>query len=79
MAVAVYSADADGKPDAKLFDLISPTDYAPASLSFFEAPAGNNARSASTTYVLVWTHLGGTATSHRLETNRGRQRGFRAR
>ena len=65
VSVAVYSADADGKPDAKLFDLVSPSDYAAASLSFFEAPPGTML-DPDTTYVLVWTHLGGT--SHRLET-----------
>ena len=64
VSVAVYSADADGKPDAKLFDLVSPTEYAPASLSFFEAPAGTTL-AANTSYVVVWSRLGGT-TSHRL-------------
>ena len=64
VSVAVYSADADGKPDAKLFDLVSPTEYAPASLSFFEAPAGTTL-AANTSYVLVWTRLGGTW--HRLQ------------
>ena len=63
VSVAVYSADADGEPDAKLFDLVSPTEYAPGSLSFFEAPAGTTL-AASTSYVMVWRHLGGT--SHRL-------------
>ena len=65
VSVAVYSADADGKPGAKLFDLVSPTEYAAASLSFFEAPAGTTLV-ASTSYVVVWSHLGGI--SHRLET-----------
>ena len=64
VSVAVYSADADGKPAAKLFDLVSPTEYAPASHSFFEAPAGTTLE-PSTSYVVVWSRLGGT-TSHRL-------------
>ena len=64
VSVAVYSADADGKPDTKQFDLLSPTDYAPASLSFFEAPAGTTL-AANTSYVVVWSHLNGT--HHRLQ------------
>ena len=63
VSVAVYSADADGKPDAKLFDLVSPTEYAPGH-SFFEAPAGTTL-AASTSYVVVWSNLGGTG--HRLQ------------
>ncbi len=63
VSVAVYSADADGKPAAKLFDLLSPTEYAPGH-SFFEAPAGTTL-AASTSYVVVWSHLGGTW--HRLQ------------
>ena len=64
VSVAVYSADADGKPDTKQFDLLSPTDYAPDSLSFFEAPAGTTL-AANTSYVVVWSHLNGT--QHRLQ------------
>ena len=60
---AVYSADADGKPGTKLFDLLSPTEYA-AGHSFFEAPPGTTLE-ASTSYVLVWSHLGGG--EHRLQ------------
>ena len=63
VSVAVYSADADGKPAAKLFDLLSPTEYAPGH-SFFEAPAGTTL-AASTAYVVVWSNLGGTW--HRLQ------------
>ena len=63
VSVAVYSADADGKPAAKLFDLLSPTEYAPGH-SFFEAPAGTTL-AASTSYVVVWSNLGGTL--HRLQ------------
>ena len=66
VSVAVYSAAADGKPDAKLFELASPDEYAPASLSFFEAPPGTTLE-ANTAYVVVWNYLGGTATSHRLQ------------
>ena len=66
VSVAVHTTDADGKPDAKLFDLISPSEYAPASLSFFEAPQGTML-DADTTYAVVRSYLGGTATSHRLQ------------
>ena len=62
VSVAVH-ADSSGKPGAKLFDLISPSEYA-AGHSFFEAPPGTTLE-ASTSYVLVWTHLGGT--EHRLQ------------
>ena len=61
VSVAVH-ADSNGKPGAKLVDLISPTEYA-AGHSFFEAPPGTYLK-GSTSYVLVWSHLGGTA--HRL-------------
>ena len=62
VSVAVH-ADSGGKPGAKLFGLVSPTEFA-AGHSFFEAPAGTTL-AASTSYVLVWTHLGGA--SHRLQ------------
>ena len=61
VSVAVYS-DSNGKPGAKLVDLVSPTEYA-AGHSFFEAPPGTYLE-ASTSYVMVWSHLGGTV--HRL-------------
>ena len=61
VSVAVH-ADSGGKPGSKLFDLLSPTEYA-AGHSFFEAPPGTTL-SASTSYVLVWSHLGGA--EHRL-------------
>ena len=61
VSVAVH-ADSSGKPDAKLFDLVSPTEYA-AGHSFFEAPPGTNL-APNTSYVLVWSYLGGTV--HRL-------------
>ena len=63
VSVSLYTADADGKPDTKLFDLLSPDQYAPGH-SFFEAPAGKTL-AASTTYVMVWTRNTGTA--HRLQ------------
>ena len=66
VSVAVH-AQSGGKPGAKLFDLISPTEYA-AGHSFFEAPPGTTLDS-STSYVLVWRHLGGTA--HRLQRTLG--------
>ena len=61
VSVAVH-ADSGGKPGSKLFDLVSPTEYA-AGHSFFEAPPGTTLE-ASTSYVLVWSHLGGA--EHRL-------------
>ena len=61
VSVAVH-ADSSGEPGAKLFDLISPTEYA-AGHSFFEAPRGA-ALEGSTSYVMVWSHLGGTV--HRM-------------
>ena len=62
VSVAVH-ADSSGKPGAKLVDLVSPTEYA-AGHSFFEAPPGA-VLAPSTSYVLVWRHLGGTV--HRLQ------------
>ena len=61
VSVAVH-ADSGGKPGAKLFDLLSPTEYA-AGHSFFEAPPGTTLE-GSTSYVMVWSHLGGTV--HRM-------------
>ena len=61
VSVAVH-ADSNGKPGAKLFDLVSPTEYA-AGHSFFEAPPGTTLE-GSTSYVMVWSHLGGTV--HRM-------------
>ena len=61
VSVAVH-ASLSGRPRAKLFDLVSPTEYA-AGHSFFEAPPGTNL-APNTSYVLVWSHLGGTV--HRL-------------
>ena len=63
VSVSLYTADADGKPDTKLFDLVSPDQYAPGH-TFFEAPAGKTL-AASTTYVMVWTQ--NTGTGHRLQ------------
>ena len=64
VSVSVYTADLDGKPDEKQFDLVSPTEYAPGH-SFFEAPAGTTL-AASTAFALVWTYKGAT-TLHRLQ------------
>ena len=61
VSVAVH-ANSNGQPGAKLVDLVSPTEYA-AGHSFFEAPTGTHLRK-DTSYVLVWSHLGGTV--HRL-------------
>ena len=56
VSVAVH-ADSEGKPGAKLFDLVSPTEFAPGH-SFFEAPPGA-VLPPDTSYVLVWSHRGG--------------------
>ena len=61
VSVAVH-ASLSGRPRAKLFDLVSPTEYA-AGHSFFEAPPGTFL-APNTSYVMVWSHLGGA--SHRL-------------
>ena len=63
-------ADSNGRPGAKLFDLVSPTEYAPGH-SFFEAPRGTTLE-PSTTYVLVWRHNSGTW--HRLVKTRAKAR-----
>ena len=62
VSVAVH-ADSSGKPGAKLFDLLSPTEFA-AGHSFFEAPPGTML-DPDTSYVVVWSHLGGA--EHRLQ------------
>ncbi len=61
VSVAVH-ADSGGKPGGKLFDLVSPTEYA-ADHSFFEAPPETQLL-PDTSYVMVWSHLGGT--EHRM-------------
>ena len=61
VSVAVH-ADSGGQPGAKLFDLLSPTEYA-AGHSFFEAPRGTEL-SPNTSYVMAWSHLDGTV--HRI-------------
>ena len=66
VSVSVH-ADSSGKPGAKLFDLVSPTEYA-AGHSFFEAPRGAILE-PNTSYVLVWRHNSGT--SHRLVKTTG--------
>lgn len=62
VSVAVHAADASGRPGGKLFDLISPDEFA-AGHSFFEAPPGAWLE-PNKSYAMVWTHLGGT--EHRL-------------
>ena len=62
VSVAVH-ADSSGQPGAKLFDLVSPTDFR-AGHSFFEAPAGTTL-AADTSYVLVWRYNDGVF--HRLQ------------
>ena len=56
VSVSVH-ADLDGQPGEKLFDLISPTDFA-AGFNFFEAPP-RTYLDPSTSYALVWTHNAG--------------------
>ena len=62
VSVAVH-ADSNGLAGDKLFDLVSPDEYAADALSFFEAPPGTTLE-GSTPYVLVWSYLSGT--HHRL-------------
>ena len=57
VSVAVH-ADSSGQPGAKLFDLVSPTEFG-AGHSFFEAPRGTTLE-GSTSYVMVWRHNAGT-------------------
>ena len=63
VSVSVYSAHSNGKPDELLFDLISPDEYAANGHHFFEARPGARLE-PNTPYVLVWSHVNGTA--HRL-------------
>ena len=62
VSVAVH-ADSNGKPGAKLFDLVSPTEFG-AGHSFFEAPPGT-LLTPNTSYVMVWRYNDGTW--HRLQ------------
>ena len=62
VSVAVH-ADSNGNPGAKLFELVSPDEFAEGH-SFFEAPPGT-LLSPKTTYHMVWSHLSGT--HHRLQ------------
>ena len=70
VSVAVHTEDTDsngdpnGKPGAKLFDLVSPDQYAAGELAFFEAPPGTYL-DPDTSYVMVWTKLNGE--DHRLD------------
>ena len=57
VSVAVH-ADSSGQPGAKLFDLVSPTEFA-AGHSFFEAPPGT-LLTPNTSYVLFWRYNDGT-------------------
>ena len=52
VSVAVHAADSDGKPGRKLFDLVSPGEYA-AGHVFFEAPPDTHL-APTTPVVLVW-------------------------
>ena len=63
VSVALYT-DSNGKPGSTLYDLADPADFG-VGHTFFEAPAGASLR-ANTSYVVVWTHHGGT--NHRLQT-----------
>ena len=68
MSVAVHTAvpttgEVVAKPGAKLFDLVSPGEYA-AGHVFFEAPPGTHLP-PDTSYVMVWRYVRGT--THRLQ------------
>ena len=63
MSVAVHT-DSGGKPGDKLFNLVSPDQYAAGELAFFEAPTGTYL-DPDTSYVMVWTKLNGE--DHRLD------------
>ena len=63
VSAAVYAAGSNGQPGGKLFDLVSPDEYAAGRVAFFEAPP-DAALEQGTDYVLVWSHVGGT--KHRL-------------
>ena len=58
VSVAVHAADSGGKPGRKLFELVSPGEYA-AGHVFFEAPPDTHL-APTTPVVLVWRHLRGT-------------------
>ena len=62
VSVSVHE-DVIGKPGDKLFDLVSPGEYA-AGHSFFEAPPGTHL-APETSYVMVWRYVRGT--THRLQ------------
>ena len=62
VSVCVHE-DVIGKPGDKLFDLVSPGEYA-AGHSFFEAPPGTHL-APETSYVMVWRYVRGT--THRLQ------------
>ena len=59
VSVSVHAVDSGGKPGRKLFDLVSPGEYA-AGHVFFEAPPGYAPGARHTPVVLVWRHLRGT-------------------
>ncbi|WP_420626569.1 choice-of-anchor R domain-containing protein [Candidatus Poriferisodalis sp.] len=63
VSVAVHNIKTDGKPGDKLFDLVSPDQYAAGQLAFFEAPTATRL-APDTSYVMVWTYIGGE--QHRL-------------
>ena len=63
VSVALYT-DSNGKPRTRLYDLADPAAFG-AGHTLFEAPAGASLQ-ANTSYVVVWTHHGGT--NHRLQT-----------
>ena len=62
VSASVYAADFAGKPDRKLFDLVSPTDFA-AGHVFFEAPPDTHL-APTRNIVLVWRYNRGAL--HRL-------------
>ena len=74
VSVAVH-ADSGGQPGEKLFDLVSPTEYA-SGHSFFEAPAGAYLE-PTTSYVLVWTHNYGAVHQLQRTSSNGKDSGAR--
>ena len=65
VSVAVHADFSNGKPGAKLFDLVNPGKFR-VGHTFFEAPR-DTTLDPNTSYVLVWSHL--SRSDHRLQVN----------
>ena len=57
-------ADSSGEPGDRLFDLVSPDEYAAGEIAFFEAPPDTTLQPGAS-YWMVWQHISGE--SHRLQ------------